>query len=503
MLTRLKVTGFKNLVDVDVRFGPFTCIAGVNGVGKSNMFDAIRFLSALADRPFLEAAKSVRDEDGKTGDVRSLFHRVENAHDDEMSFEAEMIIPQMGFDDLGQSAKAGMTFLKYTLRLRYKDEVQEGNPGTLEIVREELQHINKSDAGKHLLFKPSIPWRNSVVNGRRTTPYISTHLASGQTIIELHQDGKAGRPIRRDAANMPRTVLSSIYTSEAPTVLLARREMQSWHLLQLEPSSLRKPNEFTGPNRLGPDGANLAATLYRLARTSPPQSRNGKNGAKESSMIYSQIANRLSELIDDVAKIEIERDEKRELLTLLVSNRENTTLPARSLSDGTLRFLALAVLERDPETQGVICLEEPENGIHPDRIPAILQLLKDVAVDQDEPVGPDNPLRQVIINTHSPSVVSQVYDDDIIVAEYQEYVRDGHRYKGVAFCALTDTWREVSGAKTVPKGKLNAYLNPVIPVKDLLKYRGHPDKARKKPIPVKDRAEYGDLFASQSSGVEQ
>lgn len=43
MLTRLKVSGFKNLVDVDVHFGPFTCIAGANGVGKSNLFDAILF----------------------------------------------------------------------------------------------------------------------------------------------------------------------------------------------------------------------------------------------------------------------------------------------------------------------------------------------------------------------------------------------------------------------------------------------------------------------------
>ena len=76
MLTRLKVSGFKNLVDVDVRFGPFTCIAGVNGVGKSNLFDAIHFLSALADRPLLDAALSVRDEGDRTVDVRSLFHRV-------------------------------------------------------------------------------------------------------------------------------------------------------------------------------------------------------------------------------------------------------------------------------------------------------------------------------------------------------------------------------------------------------------------------------------------
>jgi AAA15 family ATPase/GTPase len=59
MIIRLKVKGFKNLVDVDVRFGPFTCVAGVNGVGKSNLFDAIRFLSALASRPLTEVALSV------------------------------------------------------------------------------------------------------------------------------------------------------------------------------------------------------------------------------------------------------------------------------------------------------------------------------------------------------------------------------------------------------------------------------------------------------------
>ena len=77
MLTRLKVNGFKNLVNVDVRFGPFTCIAGANGVGKSNLFDAIMFLSALAEKPFLDAAKSVRDDDrgcwvGCRGVVRDI-----------------------------------------------------------------------------------------------------------------------------------------------------------------------------------------------------------------------------------------------------------------------------------------------------------------------------------------------------------------------------------------------------------------------------------------------
>src|SRR2546423_9771762 len=98
MLTRLKVSGFKNLIDVDVRFGSFTCIAGANGVGKSNLFDAIRFLSALADRPLIDAARSVRDESGRAGDIRSLFHRVGDHYDNEISFVAEMIVPSEGED---------------------------------------------------------------------------------------------------------------------------------------------------------------------------------------------------------------------------------------------------------------------------------------------------------------------------------------------------------------------------------------------------------------------
>jgi predicted ATPase len=63
---------------------------------------------------------------------------------------------------------------------------------------------------------------------------------------------------------------------------------------------------------------------------------------------YSQVANRLAELIDDVHEVWLERDEKRELLTLYVKSRDGTPHPARALSDGTLRFLALAVFDLEP-----------------------------------------------------------------------------------------------------------------------------------------------------------
>jgi predicted ATPase len=141
MLTRLRVTGFKNLVDVDVRFGPFTCIAGANGVGKSNLFDAIRFLSALADRPLVEAARSVRDESARAGDVRSLFHRVGDQYADAMKFEADMIVSPQGTDDLGQVAKAGITFLRYTLSLAYRRRRRQRNPGRFTVDARQLEHL--------------------------------------------------------------------------------------------------------------------------------------------------------------------------------------------------------------------------------------------------------------------------------------------------------------------------------------------------------------------------
>ena len=60
MLLRLVVRGFKNLRDVEVRFGPLACFVGLDGVGKSNLFDALQFLRALAENDIQTAAQQVR-----------------------------------------------------------------------------------------------------------------------------------------------------------------------------------------------------------------------------------------------------------------------------------------------------------------------------------------------------------------------------------------------------------------------------------------------------------
>jgi len=180
--------------------------------------------------------------------------------------------------------------------------------------------------------------------------------------------------------------------------------------------------------------------------------------------VYANVANTLSELIDDVHSVRVDRDERRELLTLYVTGKDGTSHAARALSDGTLRFLALAVLALDPHETGVISLEEPENGIHPARIPAMIRLLENLSANVREPVGSENPLRQVIINTHSPAVVLQVADESLLMADLIDNVRDRKRFKSLTFRCLPGTWREkAGGTPVIARGKLLDYLNPVEP----------------------------------------
>ncbi len=462
MLTRLKVNGFKNLADIDVRFGPFTCVAGANGVGKSNLFDAIAFLSALADKPLIEAAQAIRGGDGRRGDVRSLFRRVGDDIVDRMTFLAEMIIPSRGEDVLGQPAEAGMTFLRYELSLRYRTDEVVPSMGQLEVERESMVHINRTSARSHLGFRHSKAWRDSVILGRRTSPYISTEGEGESAIVSLHADNAGarggGKPRRVPASGLPRTVLSSVNNAaEHRTLVLARQEMMSWTQLQLEPSALRaSDNLITSPRSIGPNGAHLPATLHALAQAAERQRTGGGQD------VYTQIANRLSQLIEGVRSITVDVDEKRDLLTIIMTDRMGTEHVAGALSDGTLRFLALTVMEADPYSRRLLCLEEPENGMHPSRIPEVLSLLEDLCVDLDFAVDQDNPLRQAIINTHSPSVVTCIDSEDLLVADLIHGTQDRQEFARLSILPTPESWRAklAQSSPTVARGRLLAYLNP-------------------------------------------
>ena len=448
MITRISINGFKSLVNVEVFLGTFTCIAGRNAVGKSNLFDALVFLSNLADKPLLEAAKLVRSEGQKHTNIRDIFQKVGNNYTDTISFEIDMIVPHYTIDDLGQKAEATITSLRYSLELYY-NEVEDEDP--IKIKREELVPIPLLEARKSIKFLHNKEWVKSCILGRRTTSYISTQ---GE-IIKIHQDDRKGRTADFVASKMPRTLLSTV-TAEYSTAFCVRHELRSWKMLQLEPSALRQPDDFDKRKnaKLKSNGENLPATLYRLNTENSEGNRD----------IYQELTNNLSEILDGIDLVDIDKDEKRELLTLRVHFKDGSTYPANSLSDGTLRFLGLSVLELDTKSDGIICFEEPENGIHPSKIASIIDLLQKIATDTNYEVGEDNPLRQVIINTHSPIVVSVVPEDSLLMAEsLEEYnTTFAKKYIRTSYAALNNTWRDnILNQKKTTKAIILSYLNPI------------------------------------------
>lgn len=298
-------------------------------------------------------------------------------------------------------------------------------------------------------FKYKDEWLNSILVGKKIVgkPFISTE----DDKIRLHRDGSGGKLTAITAMKMPRTLLSTV-TAESPTAFLARQEMRNWTMLQFEPSALRQSNTTSEVKNaeMKSNGLNLPATLYRL------------NIEKKEVDVYQQLTNKLRELVEDVTEIRVDKDEKRDLLTLQIDFKGGLTLPAQSLSDGTLRFLGLAIIEQDSKRSGLICLEEPENGINPKKVEQMVTLLIDIATDTEFAIDDENALRQVIINTHSPIVVSAVSDESLYLAKSKEIFKPefNKKIKYTGFAALQKTWKTTKlSIETTNKGEIIAYLD--------------------------------------------
>jgi predicted ATPase len=445
MLTRLRVNGFKNLREVDLKFGAFTCIAGPNGVGKSNLFDAILFLSDLSSMPIVKAAGRARGTNGRAADFSSLFARNSTQTADLMEFVVEMIVPGEVVDDFDRSARPTATFLEYTLTLRLnRDTGDTLSRDPIYIEREELRAQSSSQSDRLLEFpeRKQLPKQFIFGPGKRTTPFIATDKESEPGLLLYGEHGLGGRPTKVPARKSPQTVLSGVNSASHPTALSVRREMQSWRLLQLEPTALRRPDDFASDPHISAIGEHIPNTLVRLERND-------------------QVASRLADLIPGVFSVDVDSDDVRQQRTVQVTMQGGQKYSASSLSDGTLRFLALSVLACDPKATGLTCMEEPENGIHPLRIPEMLKLvrsLSDAGFEAEDWSG-RSAIRQVIINTHSPLVVAELPPDELLMAETLRL--QGSTF--INFKPLNQTWRASAGSAassgTITRGELQGYLD--------------------------------------------
>lgn len=394
MITKIEIDGFKTFSNFSMEFSPLTVIAGTNASGKSNLFDALNLLSSLAsmDLRTAFANKQLR------GGVSELFTKIDDEHSmNEMSFAVEMLVGRTIQDNWGGVAEIKTPRLRYELRIAIrKSELGYDEP---EVVHEKLFRIPKeSDEWiKRYLANRKDLWGNPK-GGGSPKPFIDTEPIKGHPTITIRQDGRQGRK-SVSATSVSQTVLGSINSVDFPHIYAAQREIAGWNFMQLVPEILREPTRYDtsyGDSIIGHAGENLSAALYRL-----------KN---KDEYILKQIIIKLSSFLPEYTKLNVRDDKANKQFVFELTNSEGRTFSSRVLSEGTLRLIVLCVLLYDDEFNGLLCFEEPENGIHPYRMKSMADLLKQLSTDFSDA---ENSLRQVIVNTHSPVLLKYLTDSNL------------------------------------------------------------------------------------------
>src|SRR5713226_9089934 len=409
MLTQIEIDGFKTFNDFQVELAPFQVIVGPNGSGKSNLFDALLLLSHLADNDLSTAFQGLRGDAGELFTILPGGKSVER-----IRIAVEMLVDRKVRDDLGKEEK-----LKYT-RLRYELEITQGTdiPGLerLYVRHELLQAIppdkdrwcKKYNLSSQNRWLPESIVPEAIFIDTGDAHYLleeDVNFHSDTPIINLYPDDNLypdsnlypGGQIREYRAqynswDLQRSVLSSVNTTNYPHIFAAREELRSLRFLHLNPEALRQSGSIKDPRFLSQDGRNLPTTLVRMQA--------------EDEFALTDVSRDMANLVPGILKIRVEQDKSSDKYVIYAETSDQRSFSSQVLSDGTLRLLALATIKNDPQFQGTLCLEEPENGVHPQRLRKLTQLLRSMATNFTDLEEVDEPLRQVFITTYSPLFIS-------------------------------------------------------------------------------------------------
>jgi predicted ATPase len=382
MITRIELDGFKTFQDFSLDLSPLQVIVGANGVGKSNLFDALQLLGRLADSKLSAAFQQTR---GEAGELFTILPDGGSA--DRIRVAVEMLVNQNVQDDWGIRQELKFPRMRYELEVARRKDVL--GLERLAVEHEYLAPIprHKDRWTKSNKLKTGGPWIPAMTGGR-SSPFISTQKKGRGPTIALHQDGNSGR---RDivAAEAERTLLSGARNTEFPHAFAAAEEMRAWRFLHLNPAILRQPNSMTAPAKLAADGRNLPNVLARMKAVDP--------------LLLAAISEDLAEHVPGAMQVDVEEDSETGRVVIWAKAENGRRFSSRVLSDGALRALALVTMRNDPEHGGLLCFEDPENSVHPSRLNDMTQILQDLATDFSNPDQIGLPLRQVICNTHSPA----------------------------------------------------------------------------------------------------
>jgi predicted ATPase len=155
-------------------------------------------------------------------------------------------------------------------------------------------------------------------------------------------------------------------------------------------------------------------------------------------------------MVREVTDFDLVTDPLRGDVRLRFMSRHHAGFEAEQASDGTLRLLAMLAVLYDPRRRGILAIEEPENGVFPERLRDLIRIARDETRERDwlrAWCDPDDGVRgaQVLVTSHSPVLLDVVPRDEVIFLESATRVGGG-----VAPSAVTRS-RRLAAAGEAPR----------------------------------------------------
>ncbi len=322
MIRRLRINNFKTMLNLEFRPAGTNLIIGQNNSGKTNLCSAMRFLGLSSEREqTLDAA--IYATLGERWNVNN-FHVQNNPL---IEFEADC--------ELMNDAES----ISFNYRLLVRTHTSESS---------EIQSLSVEEE------------RLTASGGRfaQTTLLENTRGQVGMLHEEGFVQGRSDSPYYvRTRVPTDSTMLSQLYEMENnQRAILFRRFLRSWSYYNFSPIALRQPDVVVNKDYLSSNGANLSRVLFALHNEKPRIER---------------------KLIDTVRLLEPQLEffsfssADPEHVHLFAEDKAGHRVSARSLSDGTLRFMGMVYVilmaEYSASNSGfspLTIIEEPENGLY-------------------------------------------------------------------------------------------------------------------------------------------
>ena len=406
MITRIEALNYRCLRRVSQGVRPFQMLVGPNASGKSTFFDVVSFLSDLTSSGLSRAVNN------RTGNFCDLTWNRQEAH---LQLAVEVAIGPK-FDES-----------RYDL-IRYEVAVTAPSDGdTVQIDDERVflldtsSNLFEQERGAFLPVgtEPSLISPTGATSSRRLVLAKTVqHADSNDLFIPESSEltSHESYPFKLGTHVSALSALPEDKTKFPVTAWFRDILRGGIAVYRLDSAMLRRASPPKLGNRLRADAANLPWVIEDLKAEHPERF--------DEWLRHVQTA--LPDLVD--IRTVLREDDRHRYLVLKYAGVE---VPSWCVSDGTLRLLALTIPAYIERFEGILLIEEPENGLHPLAIETVMQSLRSVYDGQ------------VLVATHSPLIVTQAGPEEVLCFNH-DAENGTHIVSGDKHPHLSDWQGEVS-----------------------------------------------------------